>query len=105
MEWIAVKSAWGALVASVVGLVGLFGWSHNKLRMRMDNIELSNRYYLTERDARRVIDDKLAPVHVEYKAITDRIDSLVYSQRELDHKIERLLNLLSAHDRQRRNSS
>lgn len=54
-----------------------------------------------EEKIRQTIDDKLAPFNIEYRALSLRIDDLKNTNRNLEHKIEKMLDLLRLHEQNR----
>lgn len=82
----------------VATLLGIFGWSHKALRQRISEMELElskrpshNDLELTKADIRATMVDKIAPIQVEYKALTRRIDDLQRENHKLNDKIDKLL--------------
>lgn len=80
-----------ATVATGIGIIatalGVFGWSHATLSKRLSEIEINMHERITEREARLLIADKLAPIEVEYRSFTKRLE-------DIDHKLERLLDII-----------
>lgn len=80
-----------SMMVPAVGLVGLFGWSHAALRRKIFEIEKTLSRLSTDEEIRIMVADKLAPIKVEYRALSSRIKDLQDSQKELAHKIDRIL--------------
>lgn len=81
-------------VSTVIGLVGLFGWSHKRVSTKIEALELVTAKLLPEHRIRTLIDDKLAPLEREYRSLSRRIDELRASNKHLDHKIDSILEIL-----------
>lgn len=86
MEW--------SITASVLAVIlGSFGWSHASLRTQIRELEKEIMRRPTDEELRQTIEDQLAPHQVEYEALSYRLEELKLSQRELDRKLEKVLEL------------
>lgn len=79
------------LVAAVVGLLGLAGWSHKSLRDGQKTMEVEIMKRATFRDVREMFTDKMAPIQSEYNALTRRFDELKQENDKMNIKIDELL--------------
>lgn len=78
-------------ISALVGLLGIFGWSHKSLRQRMDRMELEGHSKPSFSNVRMVMADKLAPLQSEYNSLTTRIEDLKLENHKLNDKVDRLL--------------
>lgn len=81
----------------IFGFIGLFGWSHQNLNRKIAELTMKTNAIVPEEKIRQTIDDKLAPFSIEYRALSLRIDELKNTNQNLEHKIEKMLDLLRAH--------
>ena len=88
MEWTVLK-----ILAAIVGAVGLFGWSHSALSKRLTKLELEMQNYPSNTSLRQIIDDKLAPTHVEQHSLAVQLKELKLTQKEQDTKLDELLRI------------
>ena len=79
----------GILVSAVLGFLGLFGWSHKRLGQRIEELEKHSRIVLTEDKIRQIIDDKMAPIKVEYRSLSGRLDEIRAMIIRLETKIDK----------------
>jgi len=79
------------IVAAVVTLIGLFGWSHKALRYRLTDLEVQLHKKPNFSDARLIMADKIAPLQVEYQSLTRRIDDIKLENHKLNDKMDKLL--------------
>ena len=84
-----------SVLAAVGTLLGLFGWSHRALRQRILEMEVELAKKPSLDDTRMLMADKMAPIHVEYNALTRRMDDLKYENHKLNDKIDKVLVLCS----------
>lgn len=96
-----MKYELGLLISGILGLVGLFGWSHKTMRERINSLQAQANQRISEPEVRLLIDDKLAPHRVEYIALSQRLGELRDFYRDLDHKLDLVLEICSKikHDR------
>jgi hypothetical protein len=90
-----IKTILFSALGLLAPLVGLFGWSHGAIRRRMEHIEMEVLKRPTDAETRLMITDKLAPIEVEFRALSRRIDELKDANHSLDMKIDKLINMLS----------
>lgn len=88
-----------ASLAAIISIVGLFGWSHKKLSDKIAIAEEAIRHLLPEHRIRTLIDDKLAPLEREYHSLSRRIDELRASNKHLDQKVDKILQILLKSDK------
>lgn len=86
---------WIPSIATIVGAVGLFGWSHRSLLLKIEKLDEENKSRLTEKAIRMLINDRMAPLNVEYANLSLRLTELKESHKELDKKVDQLLYLCS----------
>lgn len=86
---------WTFIITQVIAIVGLFGWSHRTLRSRLQEMEKELLRRPTESQMRTLIADKLAPQEVEYAALSRRIQELYVNQKELDNKLDKIIQIIS----------
>lgn len=84
----------GLTIAPIFGFLGLFGWSHQNLSKRISDMEHQMSKIVPEPKVRQLIDDKMAPVQVEYRAIHHRMDELRTHNKLLEEKMEKVLDIL-----------
>lgn len=84
-------TAGSVVIAAVVGLLGLFGWSHKGLNKRMDKMEVELYKKTSFHDARQMFQDKMAPFQSEYNSLTRRIDEIKQENDKINEKIDELL--------------
>ena len=89
-----MTTMWALLLGGVSTLTGLFGWSHAGLRKRLELMEQEINKRPKDEEVRLMIADKLAPVKVEYLSLSRRLEDLKDSQKELDHKLEKIIDLI-----------
>ncbi len=82
-----------SIVGAVLGLVSAFGWSHSSLRTRMNQMEEDMHKKLGDQQARILIEDKLAPLHVEYRSLSRRIGEMQGNQKALEVKLDKVLDI------------
>ncbi len=78
----------GIAIAACVGVLGFLGKS---LYNRMDAVELEVYKRTSYGDVRRIVEDKMSPVKVEYMSLARRIDEIKSDQHKLNDKLDRLL--------------
>lgn len=90
-----------ALLAAFSAIVGLFGWSYKSLRARMYEMEIEVLKRPERSEIRTLMTDKLEPLQVEYRALTNRLDELKRENHKLNDKVDRLLEICTklAHDK------
>lgn len=82
------------VLPTIIGMVGLFGWSHKRLSSKIDELESFLIRAPNEKQVRIMIDDQLRPMKVEYDSLTRRIDEIRQSQMLLYQKLDHMLELL-----------
>lgn len=80
-------------ITGILGIVGLFGWSHKSLKDRITNMEIEILKRPDYSDLRRYIGDKLAPMHVEFGGLSSRMDELRQENDKLNEKLDEILVL------------
>lgn len=84
-----------AIAGFLVGLVGLFGWSHKTLRMRMDDLETTLKDKTSEDKVRLLIRDKMEVVHSDMNHLANEIREIKQSQDNLNMKLDAVLNIVA----------
>ena len=88
------SSVWFGIVGAVATLLGITGLSHKNLSSKIMELETTSLSRLTEQQVRQIIEDKLHPIEVEYRSVSSRIDDVRQSQRILETKLERIIELM-----------
>ena len=84
-------TAGSLVIAAVVGLLGLFGWSHKSIKQRQDAMEIEVYKRTSFHDVREMFKDKMAPIYSEYNSLTRRFDELKSENDKMNEKIDELL--------------
>lgn len=84
-------TAGSVVIAAVVGLLGLFGWSHKSIKDRLDLMEVELYKRPNFHDVRDMFKDKMAPFQSEYNSLTRRFDELKAENDKMNEKIDELL--------------
>lgn len=91
-----------SIVGTALSIVGILGFSHSKLRSRMDKLEMKINTKPSEDEVRLVINDKLESHRVQYAALSKRIDEIYRQHEKINIKMDQLLRLCAriGNDRQ-----
>lgn len=81
------------LVALIGIVVSLAGWVIKGMKSRIDRMEDAILKKVEEREVRMLISDKLEPHRVEFHSLSRRMDEIREFYKELDNKVDRLLEL------------
>ena len=86
-----IEVAIGLAITISTAILGFLGWSHKNLKKGMDHMEIELYRRASFSDVRRIIEDKMSPVKVEYTSLARRMDELKTEHHKLNDKIDELL--------------
>jgi len=84
-----------AIIGAIVGVIGLFGWSHKSLAVKIDRLEKDMLKRPNNSEVRTLVSDKLEPYEISYRSLSYRIEELKANQNSLDAKVDRLIEICS----------
>ncbi len=88
-----------AFVLVAVTICGIiltfFGWSHQSLSSRVDNLAIEMKTRKTDDEVRVLFDDKIEPHQVRLRGLSKQIDSIAAQYTELDRKIDVIIEALA----------
>lgn len=90
-----LKSLIVAYIASLIGQIGLFGWSHKSTRDDIKELEKDVLRRPTESEVRRIIQDKIDVIETNMLNIKEDIRDLKTSQNDMSRTLLSILDVLT----------
>jgi hypothetical protein len=76
-------------------LLGIVGWLLRSLFTRVSVLEEKITMKISEERTRLLIQDQMAPVRVEYRDVSRRLDELKEDNQNLNNKIDKLIEIVT----------